>query len=588
MEELWRRYQRQRPEDPATLVVHGATTSGENSNGGGNGGNGVSSSSSSENDSSGTRVDHRTTTSEDMVAEKLWEYIVGWCLIGCILCGIALITGANFMVHGDPASATPWTFEPEDGDSLMDNIVANIMKAALGMRDFEDQLMEHGIFVFIVGINGFVLVRQRVFGRRRQHEQELMRGGLLPIGIVKDIGGHDFDGKIAGGELVGDEESGSGGGGGGGGEGYNEGKRDFYEDVERFTTTDQVPTQTGASSTTAATALSGAGVGGHIVNTPTSGSTEPRPSSIPVAPAGTKTKDDANHHHHHPSKELTEDVKKGNGDDNSPDFATMSFLAWFNYLQVGILIIEFLQLFSFPLRELMEFYNQAEKTSAMYEGAKTILDVFRTTAMDPSGGSGQVPSATAGTGAQDKNSAERPSFALEMSEGDESRDAMSEGATATVLDQNGGSRDVRNKTGTPQAGDITGESTAGRQSGGGGGGHGGKQLGASVNWIKENLPSWLPNITALMDNNTVNGLEPGRFEELRDNLVNAAVGVALQGFAGTNASSTGSDTATISSGGVVGSGDSGIVQSPPTGRSISNSGSGGDGDIVMQVVGLSH
>ena len=27
--------------------------------------------------------------------------------------------------------------------------------------------MEHGTFVFIVGINGFVLVRQRVLGRRR-------------------------------------------------------------------------------------------------------------------------------------------------------------------------------------------------------------------------------------------------------------------------------------------------------------------------------------------------------------------------------------------------------------------------------------
>ncbi|KAG0380739.1 hypothetical protein BGX24_005617 [Mortierella sp. AD032] len=535
MDDLWRRYQRQRSEDPATLVVHGAITSGDNGNGG-NGGNGVS----SENDSTGTRMDHRTT-SEDMIAEKLWEYVVGWCLIGCILCGIALITGANFMVHEDPTSATPWTFEPEDGDSLMDNIVANIMKIALGMRDFEDQLMEHGIFVFIVGINGFVLVRQRVFGRRRQHEQELMRGGMLQMGAVKDVGGYDLEGKTSG-EMTEGEESGSGDG-----EGYNEGKRDFYEDVERFTTTDQVPTQTGASSTTPTTIPPGTGVGGgFIANTPTAGSTEPRPSPIPATPAVTKAKDSAH------SKELIEDMKS-NGDDNSPDFATMSFLAWFNYLQVGVLIIEFLQLFSFPLRELMEFYNQAEKTSTMYEGAKTILDVFRTTAMDPSTGSGQVPSASGGTSGiqykdgilsignntlfdfnprnsstQDKKSTERPSFALEMSEGDEGGGAGSEGAVATVLDQDGDSKDLLDKTGAPQTEGASEKSIAGHQGGGGGGG-GAQKLGASANWIKENFPSWLPNITALMDNNTVDGLEPGRFEELRDNLVNAAMGVALQG-----------------------------------------------------------
>ncbi|KAF9910385.1 hypothetical protein EC991_006650 [Linnemannia zychae] len=603
MDELWRRYQRQRPEDPATLVVHGAITSGDSGNS-----NGVGNGVSSEGDSAGARIDHRT---EDMVAEKLWEYVVGWCLIGCILCGMALIAGANFSVHGDPAKATPWTFEPEDGDSLMDTIVANIMKAALGMQDFEDQLMEHGIFVFIVGINGFVLVRQRVFGRRRQHEQELMRGGLLPIEAVKNASGLDSEGKGgSGGEMVEDKD-------GGGGEGFSEGKRDFYEDVhlhhhqgvqgvERFTTTDQIPAQTvGASTSTTTAILTRVGIGGPIEHSPNANNADPRSTLVPTIPpivtsttgAATTPKGKETSATH--PKEQVED-KKGNGD-NSPDFATMSFLAWFNYLQVGILIIEFLQLFSFPLRELMEFYNQAEKTSAMYEGAKTILDVFKTTAL----GDGQVSSSGGSGGAsgihykdgilsignntlfdfnpknssaQDKKSTEGPSFALEISEGDESGIDGSK-SRAAVLDQHSEGMDL---AASIQAENKT--SMTSHQSSVGGGGGGTQKLGASVDWIKENLPSWLPNITALMDNNTVDGLAPGRFEELRDNLVNAAVGVALQGFSGANSSTTGSDaTGTLSSVNAVGSGDSTILK-PHTGRPGSSSNSGGDGDIVMQVV----
>ncbi|KAF9132195.1 hypothetical protein BGW39_000630 [Mortierella sp. 14UC] len=262
---------------------------------------------------------------------------------------MALIAGANFTVHGDPAKATLWTFKPEDGNSLMDTIVANIMKAALGMKDFEDQLMERGIFVFIVGINGLVLARQRVFGRRRQHEQELMRSGMLPIEAVKDVTGYESEGKGAGGEMVGDEEC-------GGGKGFGEGKRDFYEDmhlhhhqgaqgVERLTTTDQVLAQTVGASTTATTTISsGVGVGGGpIENTPNTNSTDSRPTPLPTTPpTAAKAKENSTAH----SKDQTEDKKS---DDSSPDFATMSFLAWFNYLQVGILIIEFLQLFSFPL-----------------------------------------------------------------------------------------------------------------------------------------------------------------------------------------------------------------------------------------------
>lgn len=631
MDESWRRYQRQRPEDPATLVV---TSTDNATNGTGNTGVSSSSSPTSETDphTTGTRIDR-----EDMVAEKLWEYVVGWCLIGCIFVGAGLIICANFLVHDDPANTTLWTFDPEEGASLMDTIVANIMKVALGIQDFEDQLMEHGIFVFIVGINGFVLVRQRVFGRRRRYEQELLRGGMMiPMETTKDIGGGggaagcDLEGKVVvGGESLESEKD---------GEGFGEGKRDFYEDlhlhqgvaqgVERFTTTDQVSAQTGASTATAGT-RAGASDGGPIENTPSFSTTgtsgvDPRPGTLPTttpaAAGGLRLKEISTHHQHH-TKDLQADEKKpttaaaaaatgtgtgslGNNDGNAPDFATMSFLAWFNYLQVGILVIEFLQLFSFPLRELMEFYNQAEKTSAMYEGAKTILDVFRTTATDA--GDGTVSSAaTAGAGGgggsgiqykdgilsignntlfdfsprnsstQDRKSVERPTFALEISEDDAARAA---GSASAVLDQQHDEGEMvlfRKNTSLPTQ-NVTDGSTASiihKIAGGGA-----QKLGASVEWIKENLHSWLPNITALMDNNTMDGLESGRFEELRDNLVNAAVGVALQGLGNTNFS-TSSNTTTLS-----GDGDSGAIKSPTEKIPSRSSNSGGDGDIVMQVV----
>lgn len=284
----------------------------------------------------------------------------------------------------------------------------------------------------------------------------------------------------------------------------------------------------------------------------------------------------------------------------------MSFLAWFNYLQVGILIIEFLQLFSFPLRELMEFYNKAEKTSSMYEGAKAILDVFRTTATDAKDGTvSSAPSAGAGGGSsdggsgilykdgvlsignntlfdfnprnsstQDKKSAERPTFALEISEDDAARAA---GSASTVLDQQGEDEMelFRKNASSPTQNMTEGSATSTTHKIAGGGV---QKLGASVEWIKENLYSWLPNITALMDNNTMDELESGRFKELRDNLVNAAVGVTLQGL-GSTIFSTSSNTTTLSSGG-----DSGTAKSPTDKIPGRNSNSGGDGDIVMQVV----
>jgi activator of HSP90 ATPase len=522
------------------------------------------------------------------------------------------------MVHDDPANTTPWTFEADEGASLMDTVVANIMKAALGMQDFEDQLMEHGIFVFIVGINGFVLVRQRVFGRRKEYEQELMRGGMmLPIEMsVKGVTGYDLEGKaVVGVERQENDED---------GEGFGEGKCDFYEDlhlqqvvtqgVERFTTTDQVSVAQSSASTTATEAAAGAR-GGPIEITPgartCSSSSDPCSGTSTTTPAvagGSNSKETSTNH----TKESPADEKKttsgtgtANDDDNAPDFATMSFLAWFNYLQVGILIIEFLQLFSFPLRELMEFYNQAEKTSVMYEGAKTILDVFKTTATANTGdgdGAASSPSAAGGSGGigsgihykdgilsignntlfdfnprnsstQDKMSAERPTFALEISEDDVARAAGS--PPTAVLDQNDEGMELLRKNTLPQTQNAT-EGPLAHKIGGGA-----QRARASVDWIKENLHSWLPNITALMDNNTIDGLESGRFEELSDNLVNAAIGVALQGFGGTNSSSsTSSNNGTTLSAGS----DSGATKSPTDKINGLNSNSGGDGDIVMQVV----
>ncbi|KAF9919832.1 hypothetical protein FBU30_010479 [Linnemannia zychae] len=583
MEDLWKRYQRQRSEDPATLIVHGAITNSDS-----NSAHGVS----SESDPTGTRMDR--VVFEDMVAEKLWEYIVGWCLVGCVFVGVALIIAANFMIHGDNASETPWTFDPEDGDSLMDTIVENIMKAALGMKDFQDQLMELGIFVFIVGVNGFILVRQQVYGRRKHYEQELMRSGMvLPSKDPMAFGGSGFhvDGKNIDDRMLHGEANSS--------EEHSEGKQDFYDDlhlhqathgIERFTSTDQVVVQVNnnGTTTTTATVLSGAGMGGgSIQNPPNTNITDLRPS-LSVSPASKSKETSA-------TKDASEEKKISN--DDSPDFATMSFLAWFNYLQVGILVIEFLQLFSFPLRELMGFYKQAEKTSAMYDGAKTILEVFRTTATNLSTGAngGSPVSSTATTAtvnsngnrlpgihykdgilsignntlfdfnprnnsSQDKNSAERPTFALDISEDGHSGQ---DGSEAAVLDQNidgmgliqkniSDSMGIKSTTALSAAALTTPHPT------GTSGNSGSQKLGASADWIKENLPLWLPNITALMDNNTVGRLEPGRFEELRDNLVNAAVGVALRGFAGTN-STLGANSTTLSDAGA--SGGSGTIQS---------------------------
>ncbi|KAF8925012.1 hypothetical protein BGZ52_007470, partial [Haplosporangium bisporale] len=164
MDEIWRRqqqYRSDRTDGHQDGTSHKGDGSGAPSGGGSNGNNSST---------------DQSRSSEDLASERLWEFVAGWCMVGCIFAGIALIVGANTMVQNNPATETQWTFDTEDGDSLMDSIINHIMKIALGIKDFEDQLMEHGIFVFVAGINGFVLVRQKIFVRRRQYEIDLQGG----------------------------------------------------------------------------------------------------------------------------------------------------------------------------------------------------------------------------------------------------------------------------------------------------------------------------------------------------------------------------------------------------------------------------
>ncbi|KAI8352695.1 hypothetical protein B0O80DRAFT_370032, partial [Mortierella sp. GBAus27b] len=51
-----------------------------------------------------------------------------------------------------------------------------------------------------------------------------------------------------------------------------------------------------------------------------------------------------------------------------------------NYLQVGILVIEFLQLFSFPLRELMAFHKQTEEMTTI----DIVMQVVNSLGLQPS------------------------------------------------------------------------------------------------------------------------------------------------------------------------------------------------------------
>lgn len=486
----------------------------------------------------------KSRPSEDLASERLWEFVTGWCMVGCIFAGIALIVGANMTVQNNPATETQWTFETEDGDSLMDSIISHIMKIALGIKDFEDQLMEHGIFVFVVGINGFVLVRQKIFMRRRQYEIDL-QGGMMAMEPIGGRGKECYDEENA---LEGGNSSGSSG-----------------DSNDRGTTHHNTYTQ-------------------EILQT-----VREETDSKNTSPRSSESKD----------KETDKDKDKldaGATDGDSPDFHTMSFIAWFNYLQIGILIIEFLQLFSFPLRELMEFYNQAEKTSNMYESAKGILNVFQaaTTNGTSTGSDGSLTQlVTQGlqglhyhngvlafgnntlfsfnTGASNNDSVTVASTTSESVPIQEILRSFNKTGTANMAQTAPGAHEWMEQM--PMLDNGTAYITPWI-----------KDANVSSQWIADNLPTWLPNITSLMLNSThsITAETQKQLEDMKQKMVHAAADATVHGI-----STIASTIASLNGTNVFGNATLADSASTTRGQGQEKAPSKemeGDGDIVMQVV----
>ncbi|KAF9187261.1 hypothetical protein BGZ51_001458 [Haplosporangium sp. Z 767] len=341
------RIERSRTQDPEATMVHRAGTIKRHSS------VGEGTTTGSENTGKATNDRMRE---EEKAEERLWEFTVGWGLVGCIFIGIALIIGAClYLVTKDSGSlseSNPWTFDTEnDGDddkNIMDSIVVHIMKIVLSIKDYGDQLMELGIFVFVIGINGFVLVRQRVFGRQRLYETNILEEEATVVESSK--------------EQKPDEEQ------------LIDGLLEHRIDHSLC----KKDTENKEDTLSATCGQDAIGVDDFSFIAPNASA--PRSNLYSTNNSNNNTvRLSATAIHSANSKDQSEE------DDNSPDFRATSFLAWFNYLQVGILVIEFLQLFSFPLQELMEFYKQVEKTSVLYQSTKTVLDVFGS-ATSPSAG----------------------------------------------------------------------------------------------------------------------------------------------------------------------------------------------------------
>ncbi|KAG0020488.1 hypothetical protein BGZ81_009309 [Podila clonocystis] len=529
LDDIWRRQQQYRS-DRVDAHQDGTNNKGDagTSSGAGSNGNGST---------------DKSRTSEDLVSERLWEFVAGWCMVGCIFAGIALIVGANWMVQNNPATETQWTFDSEDGDSLMDSIISHIMKIALGIKDFEDQLMEHGIFIFVAGINGFVLVRQKIFVRRRQYEIDL-QGGMMAMEPLGSRGKEVFYDEEN--SLEGDVGS----------IGRNSG--DQYQEITYHDSYTQEILQT-------------------VKEENDSRNTSPRNSE-------SKDKD----------KESDKDKSQDTStiDDDSPDFRTMSFLAWFNYLQIGILIIEFLQLFSFPLRELMEFYNQAEKTSSMYESAKGILNVFQAAttngASTDSDGS-LTPLATQGRQGLRYHDGvlafgNNTLFSFNKGAGNDSVTTASS-ATGSLpiqemlkaINNTGAANMAQTESGTqwmeqmPVLDNATDYIAPWV-----------KNANVSSQWIADNLPTWLPNITSLMLNST-HSITPEtqkQLEDMKEKIVQAAAG-AVQGMNSIATTITMNGTSMLGNNtladGISSTSEPGLDKGPS--KEMQS-----DGDIVMQVV----
>ncbi|KAG0347649.1 hypothetical protein BG005_011963 [Podila minutissima] len=525
MDDIWRRQQQYRS-DRIDGHQDGTNNKGDSagtSSGAGSNGNGST---------------DKSRSSEDLASEHLWEFVAGWCMVGSIFAGTALIVGANWMVHNNPATETQWTFETEDGGSLMDSIISHIMKLALGIKDFEDQLMEHGIFVFVVGINGFVLVRQKIFVRRRQYEINL-QGGMMAIEPLGSRGNEVYDEENA--LEAGVSSSGRKSG-------------DNDQEITHHDSYTQEILQT-------------------VKEENDSRNTSPKNSEG-------KDKDKESDKDKSPDASTT--------DDDSPDFRTMSFLAWFNYLQIGILIIEFLQLFSFPLRELMEFYNQAEKTSAMYESAKGVLNVFQAATIneastDSSDGLTQLTTQglqglhyhdgvlafgnntlfSFNTEASDSvttaSTVSGPSPIQEMP------NAVNETGDASMAQTAPGTHEWVDKM--PMLDNATAYITPWI-----------KDVNVSSQWIADNLPTWLPNITSLMLNSThsITAETQKQLEDLKEKISHAATD-AMRGINSIAMNGTGIFGNNTLAGGTSSTSGPGHDKGPSKGMQ-------GDGDIVMQVV----
>jgi len=592
MDEIWRRHQRQRldraelqMEPTATSYYPGGPSAGGGSGSGapgihavdmgdpdenhGDGGTGAGGS------GTGGGSHKKKRPSDELDGERLWEFVVGWCMVACVFIGIALIIGANLEVQNrlPGEEETPWTFDEEEGDSLMDNVMTHVMRIALGIRDFEDQLMEHGIFVFVVGINGYLLVRQRVYSRRKDYERELTQGDTQQLEMIRRGAMANANVAAVTAAAPQDEEKGSDKWTQERGEREVSGiaARGYFEDAGY----DEISKAASPWATFETDAL---------------------PPALPPKDenqdAFQKDKSTAIK-----SNKLDDNSENSAGEDDSPDFRTMSFLAWFNYLQVGIVIIEFLQLFSFPLRELMEFYNQAEKTSTVYESAKDVLNAFRTVATiaDP-----QQQEQEEGEGLHygdgklsfgnmtlygfkvNKSKGDASSSLNDINNDNNSSDSSlenssgGEDATTTALSQQRQAIDWLENM--PMLDNATAAITPWIQ-----------DSKVPMEWITENLPSWLPNITALLVNSNMTDVAQKSLEGICDQIIQAAANSSLSSGINVIAQAVGDGAAMVDSwqvregtGAGAGAGGESIGGSPTSSPATKDVGN--DGDIVMQVV----
>ncbi|KAF9164752.1 hypothetical protein DFQ26_001098 [Actinomortierella ambigua] len=398
---------------------------------------------------------------EELAEDRTWEYVIGWCLLGSLLAGLAIILCAAIQAQNDPGhqeEETHWSLSAE-GDSLMDSVISHIMQIAAGSgHPFQDQWIEQGIFIYVLGVNGFLLIRQRVFARRCQYRAHLLQtlpspshyaldrrfasrrtvsttstvaaaaaaaAAAIAVAAVADraelaeekldsegeddteamsdpnLGGkkrtghhppydhhhhnhhQEFDqthrllredssvslriGMADRHASQGRRSSSISGGSEGSGSSSGSGPTENYSNIKELNRYGWPRTGTSGGNDRDVEKQ-----GERQRSRAESGGAEDRYDDHDDDKDEEEGNEDANNNDNEDDRQTDNDPE-----DDTPDFRTMSFVAWFNYLQVGILVIEFMQLFSFPLRELMEFYNQVARTSAMYESAKGILNAIQ-------------------------------------------------------------------------------------------------------------------------------------------------------------------------------------------------------------------